>query len=200
MWRAIVLAMVAYTVLQLPSPQPASADGKDGWVDRSGPSGNAAYVDFNNDCEINVLDEQTVAFRYASFYGLLLYHQRFDVQPQWKNYDYPPPRDAQGYEIGDDWDIDMADLQSAFGRDGFTCLMFWDPDTSMGEYSYKDSTPTGPGTACGVPVTNPPGSAYYVDPIGTAFYGNATASRLEQEAQDHGFPSLVILGNRAVYL
>jgi hypothetical protein len=192
MWRAILLAMMACIVLQLSSAPSASAvDSKGKWVlSRIHGGLNMAYADFNNDCAINVLDEQASAFRYGSFYGLLLYDQRFDLEPQAGTYDYPPPHDAQGYEIGDDWDIDIKDLQVVFGRDGGTCVVFWDPNVSMGEYSYKDSTPTGPGTACGVPVTNPPGSAYYVDPIGTVFFADATASRLEQEAQAHGFPDI----------
>lgn len=192
MWRAIVLALLAYSVFQLFSPAPASAeDSKGGWVTTSSSGGvNAAYADFNEDCMIDVFDEQGAAFRYGASFGLPLYDQRHDVYPQGQTYDYPPPRDSYGVEIGDDSTISIHDLQFVFGRDSMSCLMYWDPNLSMGEYSYKSDTPTGPGTACGMPLTNPPGSDYYKDPIGVVFYGNATASRLEEEAQQHGYPTI----------
>jgi hypothetical protein len=188
----MVLALLAYSVFQLFGPTAASAvDSKGWWVTpRSGFPANGAYADFNEDCVINILDEQAISFRYGASLGLLLYDQRYDLQPQGFTYNYPPPKDAYGNEMGDDWDIDIKDLQFAFGRDGRTCLMYWDPDVSMGEYSYDDDTPTGSGTSCTPTAQNPPGSNYYKDPIGIVFFADATASRLEQEAQDHGFPDI----------
>lgn len=162
-----------------------------GWT-KTAPYGiNVAYADFNQDCVIDVLDEQASAFRYGASFGSSLYSQRYDVIPQAWDYDYPPPRDQWGNEIGDDWTINILDVQFVFGRDYMNCAMFYDPETLMGMYSYESETPTGPGTACGLPVTDPPSaSEYAVDPIGVVFYGNATASRLEQEAGEHDYPQL----------
>jgi uncharacterized repeat protein (TIGR01451 family) len=60
--------------------------------------------DINLDCEVNVLDEQAIAFRYSSFFGLLLYDKFFDLEPKFA-----------------DFDIDIKDLQFVFGRDGSMC-------------------------------------------------------------------------------
>jgi len=60
--------------------------------------------DANLDCEVNVLDEQAIAFRYGSFFGLLLYDYFYDLEPKLI-----------------DFDIDIKDLQFVFGRDGSTC-------------------------------------------------------------------------------
>jgi hypothetical protein len=60
--------------------------------------------DVNLDCEVNVLDEQAEAFRYGSFFGLLLYNSFYDLEPKLT-----------------DFDIDIKDLQFVFGRDGSQC-------------------------------------------------------------------------------
>ena len=60
--------------------------------------------DLNLDCNVDVLDEQGIAFRYGSSFGLLLYDQWFDLEPKLS-----------------DFDIDIKDLQFVFGRDGSTC-------------------------------------------------------------------------------
>jgi hypothetical protein len=60
--------------------------------------------DLNNDCNVDVLDEQGIAFRYGSRTGLQLYNPYYDLEP----------------ETGD-FDIDVKDLQFVFGRDGSTC-------------------------------------------------------------------------------
>jgi hypothetical protein len=60
--------------------------------------------DINLDCEVNVLDEQGIAFRYGSFFGLLLYDYFYDLEPKLI-----------------DFDVDIKDLQFVFGRDGSTC-------------------------------------------------------------------------------
>jgi uncharacterized repeat protein (TIGR01451 family) len=60
--------------------------------------------DLNNDCNVDVLDEQGIAFRYGSSFGLQLYNGYYDLEPQ-----------------TGDFDIDIKDLQFVFGRDGSTC-------------------------------------------------------------------------------
>jgi hypothetical protein len=60
--------------------------------------------DLNLDCNVDVLDEQAIAFRYGASFGLLLYDNWFDLQP-----------------LLADFDIDIKDLQFVFGRDGSTC-------------------------------------------------------------------------------
>jgi len=182
MWRAFVLALTALAVCQVFSPTPALAD-KGGWVLTGSHGGlNVAYADLNQDCVIDVLDEQASAFRYGATWPFYLYDNYYDVEPQGGKYDYPPPGST-----GDDWDIDIKDLQFVFGRDGMNCTMFWDPETLMGMYSYKSSTPTGPGTSCYPTAQNPPGSAY-VDPITVVLTGNATDNRVRTELTTRGLP------------
>jgi uncharacterized repeat protein (TIGR01451 family) len=60
--------------------------------------------DLNLDCMVNVLDEQIIAGRYGSFFGLLLYNSFYDLEPKTT-----------------DFDIDIKDLQFVFGRDGSMC-------------------------------------------------------------------------------
>jgi uncharacterized repeat protein (TIGR01451 family) len=60
-------------------------------------------VDLN--CEVDVADDQAMAFRYGSFFGNLLYNKFFDLEPN----------------IAPDFDIDIKDLQTVFGRNGSTC-------------------------------------------------------------------------------
>ena len=60
--------------------------------------------DLNLDCNVDVLDQQAIAFRYGAGTGMLLYDPWFDLEP-WV----------------DDFDIDIKDLQNVFGRDGSTC-------------------------------------------------------------------------------
>jgi hypothetical protein len=187
-WRAVVLGLAVFTICQLFSPSLASAqDSKGQWANspRWGWGDVAPYTGVappdGGDCVVDVVDLQSMAVRWGTFYGLLYYHQDFDLEPD--------IRDGISNN-DDDYDIDIKDLQIAWGRSDAACVMFWDPNLSMGEYSYKDSTPTGPGTACTETAKDPPGSTYYKDPIGVLFYGNATASRLEQEAQQHGYPTI----------
>jgi hypothetical protein len=60
--------------------------------------------DLNNDCNVDVLDEQGIAFRYGATFGLQLYNAYYDLEPQ-----------------TGDFDIDIKDLQFVFGREGSTC-------------------------------------------------------------------------------
>jgi hypothetical protein len=60
--------------------------------------------DLNLDCEVDVADQQLIAYRYGSFFGSLLYSQWYDLEPNLH-----------------DLDIDIKDLQKVFGRDGSTC-------------------------------------------------------------------------------
>jgi hypothetical protein len=61
--------------------------------------------DVDLDCEVDLTDDQQVAFRYGAFFGNLLYHKFFDLEPN----------------IAPDFDIDIKDLQTVFGRNGSTC-------------------------------------------------------------------------------
>jgi hypothetical protein len=61
--------------------------------------------DVNLDCNVDVLDEQGIAFRYGATSGLILYDPFYDLEPN-----------------GADFDVDVKDLQFVFGRDGSTCL------------------------------------------------------------------------------
>jgi hypothetical protein len=60
-------------------------------------------VDLN--CNVDVADDQAMAFRYGSFFGNLLYNKFYDLEPN----------------IAPDFDIDIKDLQTVFGRNGSTC-------------------------------------------------------------------------------
>jgi uncharacterized repeat protein (TIGR01451 family) len=60
--------------------------------------------DLDLDCEVDLTDDQQIAFRYGSFFGNLLYDPWFDLEPSLK-----------------DFDIDIKDLQKVFGRNGSTC-------------------------------------------------------------------------------
>ena len=61
-------------------------------------------ADLDLDCDVDVTDDQAIAFRYGSFFGLLLYDQWFDLEPKFA-----------------DFDIDIKDLQFVFGRNYSTC-------------------------------------------------------------------------------
>jgi uncharacterized repeat protein (TIGR01451 family) len=63
--------------------------------------------DLNADCEVDVRDQQEIAFRWGSVLGMLMYNSRFDLEPS------APKRG--------DSDIDAKDLQVVFGRHGSTC-------------------------------------------------------------------------------
>jgi hypothetical protein len=60
--------------------------------------------DLNLDCEVNVVDDQMIAYRYGASFGNLLYEPSYDLEPALK-----------------DFDIDIKDLQKVFGRNGSTC-------------------------------------------------------------------------------
>jgi hypothetical protein len=60
--------------------------------------------DLDLDCDVDVADDQAIAFRYGGFFGMLLYDPFFDLEPPLK-----------------DFDIDIKDLQKVFGRNGSTC-------------------------------------------------------------------------------
>lgn len=174
MWRAIVLATAVYLFLASGTISVNNVwAGQGQW----GGSSGHGMADFNGDCEINIFDMQMIAWRYGSWLNHGPYDTRYDLDPFMATGQY-------------DYDIDIKDIQRVFVRSGLTCLMFWDPQTSMGMYSYKGSTPTGPGTACCPTAKTPPGSAYYVDPISMVFTNNAFSSRLEQELTTHGLPVL----------
>jgi hypothetical protein len=60
--------------------------------------------DVNLDCNVDVLDDQNIAYRYGATFGLQLYNPFYDLEPN----------------VGDN-DIDIKDLQFVFGRNGSTC-------------------------------------------------------------------------------
>jgi uncharacterized repeat protein (TIGR01451 family) len=60
--------------------------------------------DLDLDCDVDVTDDQMIAFRYGAFFGNLLYDPWFDLEPSLK-----------------DFDVDIKDLQKVFGRNGSTC-------------------------------------------------------------------------------
>jgi hypothetical protein len=60
--------------------------------------------DVDLDCNVDVVDNQMIAFRYGAVFGLPIYDPWFDLEP----------RNA-------DKDIDIKDLQSVFGRNYSTC-------------------------------------------------------------------------------
>jgi hypothetical protein len=61
-------------------------------------------ADLNLDCQVDVEDQQLIAYRYGAFFGSLLYNQWYDLEPNLH-----------------DLDIDIKDIQKVFGRDGSTC-------------------------------------------------------------------------------
>jgi hypothetical protein len=61
-------------------------------------------ADLDADCDVDVNDDQAIAFRYGAFFGTLYYDRWFDLEP-WTG----------------DFDIDIKDLQKVFGRNGSTC-------------------------------------------------------------------------------
>jgi hypothetical protein len=60
--------------------------------------------DTDLDCDVDVADDQAIAFRYGSSFGLQLYDQWYDLEPKYA-----------------DQDIDIKDLQFIFGRNYSTC-------------------------------------------------------------------------------
>jgi len=60
--------------------------------------------DLNLDCQVDLLDDQAIAFRYGAAFGLQLYDSWFDLEPKLA-----------------DRDIDIKDLQFVFGRNWSTC-------------------------------------------------------------------------------
>jgi hypothetical protein len=74
--------------------------------------------DTDLNCVVDVADDQAMAFRFGSFFGSLLYNRFFDVEPN----------------IAPDFDIDIKDLQTVFGRNGSTCaapIPEQDPDNQI---------------------------------------------------------------------
>jgi hypothetical protein len=60
--------------------------------------------DLDLDCDVDVIDDQMIAFRYGAAFGLQLYDGWFDLEPKYT-----------------DFDIDIKDLQFVFGRNYSTC-------------------------------------------------------------------------------
>ena len=89
--------------------------------------------DVNLDCVVDVKDDQAIAFRYGTFFGLTLYDEWYDLAPECIKYpcDRSDPLDGDVTDPGDvceqcttgvpDFDIDIKDLQFVFGRNYSTC-------------------------------------------------------------------------------
>ncbi len=67
--------------------------------------------DVNDDCRVDVMDEQLMANRYLIVQGSPLYEERFDIEP-----------------VGGDSDIDGRDLQVVLSHDGLDCTTDADGD------------------------------------------------------------------------
>jgi uncharacterized delta-60 repeat protein len=61
-------------------------------------------ADLNLDCEVDIVDDQMIAYRYGAGFGNGLYDPWYDLEPALK-----------------DFDIDIKDLQKVFGRNGSVC-------------------------------------------------------------------------------
>jgi hypothetical protein len=70
--------------------------------------------DIDLDCDVDVVDDQALAFRYGASWGLQLYDQWFDLEPKFA-----------------DQDIDIKDLQYVFGRNYSTCQVPIPDDQSI---------------------------------------------------------------------
>jgi hypothetical protein len=62
--------------------------------------------DINQDCRVDITDEQLISIHYGTVFGSLLYVGFFDLEPA----------------PSGDFDIDIKDLQFVFGRDHANCL------------------------------------------------------------------------------
>jgi len=62
--------------------------------------------DIDLDCDVDVVDDQLISFRYGATFGILTYDPFFDLEPN---------------TTPTDFDIDIKDLQFVFGRIGSTC-------------------------------------------------------------------------------
>jgi uncharacterized repeat protein (TIGR01451 family) len=60
--------------------------------------------DLDLDCDVDVADDQAIAFRYGAYIGSLRYDPWYDLEPALRDYD-----------------IDIKDLQKVFGRNGSEC-------------------------------------------------------------------------------
>jgi uncharacterized repeat protein (TIGR01451 family) len=63
--------------------------------------------DIDLDCDVDVVDDQMIAFRYGATFGILTYDPFFDLEPN---------------TTPTDFDIDIKDLQFVFGRNGSNCI------------------------------------------------------------------------------
>jgi len=80
-------------------------------------------ADLNLDCKVDVFDDQAIAFRYGTFFGLSLYDEWYDLAPECLTaFDPILGKDVTTCTIGvPDFDIDIKDLQFVFGRNYSTC-------------------------------------------------------------------------------
>jgi hypothetical protein len=71
--------------------------------------------DVDLDCDVDIVDEQQLAFRYGTFFGSLFYDPFYDLEPK----------------LTGDFDLDIKDVQFVFGRDGSTCANPQPPQAPM---------------------------------------------------------------------
>jgi fimbrial isopeptide formation D2 family protein len=83
--------------------------------------------DLNLDCQVDVADDQEIAFRYGSFFGNLLYDPWFDLEPSLK-----------------DFDVDIKDLQKVFGRNGSDCAAPIPDQAPQGAGGFNGNPDPGP--------------------------------------------------------
>jgi cohesin domain-containing protein len=111
MAAALVSVIIAASWSMAPTTVTASRDGA---KDRSAPASVLVSVlagDVNDDCRVDVRDEQLMANRYLVIAGSPLYEPRFDIEPG-----------------GGDGDIDGHDLQVVLSHDGLDCTTDTDGD------------------------------------------------------------------------
>jgi len=111
--------------------------------------------DLNEDCTINIVDDQLIAVRYSAFFGDLRYSPYYDLEPTLT-----------------DNDIDIKDVQFVFGRNGSNC------ETPVPEQTpFPGTTPTIPATATPIATGTPiPSSTATRTATATSTPGAATST------------------------
>ncbi|MEX1254345.1 MAG: hypothetical protein WEE64_08385 [Dehalococcoidia bacterium] len=96
--------------------------------------------DVNGDCAVDVRDQQILAFRWGVQVGALLYNDRFDLEPSG--------------QIAGDGDIDIKDVQFAYGRHGSTCAAPHPPQPPVNP-KFPNATPPPTPTPTVTPTATP---------------------------------------------
>jgi hypothetical protein len=125
---------------------------------------HALEGDVNYDCRVNVIDEQSISWRYGTIFGILPYSTFFDLEPS-----IP------------DFDIDIKDLQFVYGRDEWECegptptptptpAPATETPTPVSGTATPTATPTSPapGKRTRTPIPGTPSPTPTVSPVPTA--------------------------------